>query len=407
MDVKKQLLFSVLIIILLLPILQMNFNMVELKPLKGAFTLANKPDSIVTNWFSQKYQSQYNTYFNDHLGLREELVRFFKQIEFSVFNKVSNDNLVVGKDLYVLDEKYILAHLGIDFLGKTYWQSQIQKLKFIQKKLKTDYDINLTVILAPSKISFYRDKIPDRYMKLKSNERNYKEIIRQFKKQNINYIDFENWFLQIRDTSKILFPKYGIHWSTYGSILATDSLINFLKSYPDNSLPSLTINSIISNDSIAGDDMDLLSSLNLLFTPQQLKMSYPIFEFDHTIPNLKILAIGDSYYRSFQSTKIIGKISIFNNFMYYNQKTNDFKGYALKNYNNIILINTELNYWNLGHGCIEEIYEDLTYSTHKKELYNYFTNNSIDTLVTMDNINFDSINQKRYERLLSIQKKQD
>ncbi len=393
---NKKILFYFFLIVLFLPLLQKNFNFIKLKPLKGAFTLANKPDSIVENWFSGEYQKKYNAYFNDYLGFREELIRINNQIKFSVFDKVSNDNLLVGKNRYILDEKYILANLGVDYLGDDYWQIQVKKIKYIQEKLKNKYHVNLLILLAPSKISFYQNKIPERYQNLQFHKRNYNEIIQQFKSQEINFIDYNKWFSLIRDTSKVLFPKYGIHWSVYGSVLAADTLINYLKSFPGNLLPKLNIYSNVSDDSISGQDMDLLSSLNLLFKPQQLKMSYPKFRFSNTQANLKILAIGDSYYKLFQSTNIIDKISLTNSFKYYNEKTKDAKSYLnqLNQYNNLILINTELNYWNIGHGFIEDFYEELIYSTHKNELYSYFNNQGSYDLESKTYMNFDSIIKK-------------
>lgn len=367
----KKIIFIIIIIVLLLPLIQYQLHFIEEKSLNGSFELAKKDTLNLESWIGGNFQKQYSLYFNDSIGFRNILVRLNNQIKFSLFNQIRTDNAFIGKDKYILDEKYVFANYGLDYIGEEYIKSQTEKLKYIQYKLMSLYNINLLVIMAPSKVSFYENKIPEYFSKFKNDSTNYKTFIAEFKSKGINHIDFKKWFNEIKDTSNFtLFPKYGIHWSIYGSILATDSIIKYIAKDKKLNIPKFKITKITTSDSIASMDRDMANSMNLLFEPKHLKMSYPSYNIEERgDKNLKLLVIGDSYFSSILDSRIFEDISDMTDFYYYNKIhkiINDGEVVSIENYlnnildfNYIILINTEMNYWNLGNGFIEQMYEEL------------------------------------------------
>ena len=70
----------------------------------------------------------------------------------------------------------------------------------------------LVSIIAPDKARVCSEYLPDNFKEneLKINN-NYKEFLKQFDDKKIAHINFNDWFLQIKDTLQIpVFAKNGI-----------------------------------------------------------------------------------------------------------------------------------------------------------------------------------------------------
>ena len=97
-------------------------------------------------------------------------------------------------------------------------------MKFISDTLQK-LNKQLLFVFAPGKASFYPEYIPDKYLTQKGIT-NYQIFLEGIKQRGINHIDFKKWFSDNKYKSKYpLYPQHGVHWSTYGTALVTDSLI--------------------------------------------------------------------------------------------------------------------------------------------------------------------------------------
>lgn len=296
--VVKQFILWIILLLLFIPLIQTTYPFAKLQPLKGSFTLAEKPDSILENWFSGEYQVQYEKYFNDSIGFRPLFVRIKNQIDFWCFNKSNANNGLVGKDEYLFDSRYIDAYLGVDFVGYNTIQEKVKKLSQIQKSLKLK-NKDLIVVFAPGKASFYSDKFPKKIDEQATKTSNYDTYCELLVKEKINFIDFNSVFLKMKETSSYnLYPKAAYHWSVYGMTLAFDSLIRYIEDIRKINLPHLRFDNIELSDTARDPDYDLGSAMNLLFEVQQGQLAYPkvIFETDSTTTKPNAIVIGDSFY---------------------------------------------------------------------------------------------------------------
>ena len=381
----------------------MNTRIIDEKPLKGAFSISKKPKFNIDDWYYSKYQKKVEDYFNERMGFHSSLIRLYNQAQYSIFNKINTESTFLAIDNYILEEKYVFAHYGLDYIGKNYIQSQVEKTRSIQYKLKERYNIDLLVVFTPSKISYCNDKIPDNYNQFISDSTNYKTLRTEIIQHKINFIDFNKWFTIIKDTSSFeLFPVHGIHWGTYAAMLATDSFFSYISEDNRYTIPNMKITKTILSDSIAKRDNDITSSLNLIYPPKYKKSVLPIINIDNIDDkNLKLLAIGDSYFSSIFTKGILNKFCEDYEFFYYNKvrrknnkEQNIVEGSYLDKivkYNFIVLFNTELNYWNYGNGFVELLYHELMpLSDDKKreELYNFY----------YEYCNIDSVNAKEKSR---------
>lgn len=318
----KRILFVFILIFLLLPLIQQKLNIVHVKELHGVSTQKPAPVFSLKSYLEGDFQEIKEAYFNENFGFRNFCVRVNNQIAYTFFNEAKANDVIVGKSNYLYEEKYIKTYLGRDFIGEKNIQEKVRKLKMLQDTLKK-MDIDLIVILAPGKGTFYPEFIPEKYFEKEPSISNYSFFVESFKIDRINFIDFNKWFLEMKTTTAYpIFPKTGIHWSRYGEVLAADSITKYIDSIRDIKMPKILIDKIELADKYKGEDNDIEKGMNLLFGIPNEKMAYPSYQIvaDSTFAFPRVLTIGDSFYWDMYRLGFSEKL--FNNgeFWYYNRK---------------------------------------------------------------------------------------
>jgi len=356
----KKLLFIIILSTLFLPLLQQNLFFFEETPLEGHFELTVKPELIDSTWFNSKYQNQFDSYFNDYIGFRNNLVRIRNQIQYALFNKVNKETAILGKDDVLFDERYISTFMGDDYIGKTELIKKKNLLETVSLQLKNDSK-NLLFVIAPNKARYYEENIPNSYVK--GDRTNYEVLINQLEESNVNYIDFNSWFLKEKNHYNVnLIPKYGIHWSNYASGLVEDSIISFCNKNFNYQLPKYIINSTIETNIPKTPDSDIGNALNLLFPFKDEKYLYT----NKTVTKgykKRVLAIGDSFFYNIYDSDFKDNIIDLKGFWYYNKSV---KNEGREKYDSdlktilpetdlVIIMLTEWNLYRLGFGILEEI----------------------------------------------------
>ncbi|MDD4150711.1 MAG: hypothetical protein PHE33_11870 [Bacteroidales bacterium] len=318
----KNILFAVFVLALFSPIIVKSLNLFNEKPLGGVSIASEKPILNDSTWFNGSFQTQKEIHLNENIGLRKTLIRLNNQIDFTLFNKAESDKIIVGKDNFIFEMNYIDATTGNDYIGDdniTNFGTQTQQAM----QILADMSIKFLVVFTPGKATFFKEKIPAKYftngIKPKTN---YSELIKVCNAQNINYIDFNSWFLKMKDTASYpLFPKAGIHWSYYGMYLCADSLINKIEKDIGKNLPKLVLNNIEVSPEQRDTEYDLGDLMNLLYPIETYELGYPIFSYQQENKyRPKVLVIGDSFYWNMYYSGI--PTNVFNSldFLYYNSQ---------------------------------------------------------------------------------------
>jgi|WetSurMetagenome_2_1015567.scaffolds.fasta_scaffold103051_2 hypothetical protein len=377
MNFLKHILLFLFLVILFVPLIQINYHPVTEEKLNGYFILKDEPDLkkfTWHRWFDGSFQDLYSKGTEDHIGLRNSLFRIHSQYDFTLFGISHAQGFIKGKNNYLFEEDYIYEYTGKYFIGKNTIDRKFNKLKVIQEELKA-MNISLIPVIEPGKASYYPEFIPDHYNPEKRALSNHDYFLELFKTLKINYLDLNRYFLQLKkQTPYPLFPKYGMHWSLYGVTLATDTLIKFIQKDHPGTIPSMKIGEIELSDSLRYTDNDIGNILNLVFPLPKVQAAYPqvTFENDPGMKKLSVLVIADSYYLNIvngTADKIFGK----QEYWYYNSKLypdiidnenpvyidkSDLKK-KLSEFDVILLMTSEINmhcgYWNF----IEEAYQAL------------------------------------------------
>lgn len=338
-------------------------------------------DTVIVNSLAQKdkliatHTENVEKHLNQKFGLSPLYIRLRNQLDYSLFGQPHANSVIVGKDGYLYEEQYIKSYYGEDFIGQDSIDTKVEKLKFIQKELEKQGKL-VFVVIAPGKGTFYPEFIPEKY-KTTQKTTNYQGYVKAFKKNNINYIDFNKHFLKLKkqtNNDPVLYPKTGIHWSQYAMYNALDSILTYIEKDRNYELTRFSLIEKEKSTDTRFKDNDIEQGLNLFFELDHLKMSYPVFNFDEPKGQVKptMLTISDSFYWQMYNLGISHQIFNEGKFWFYNQTvhpesdngssftTNRINLFEeLQKREIVMLMATEANLHKFSFGFIEEAHETL------------------------------------------------
>jgi hypothetical protein len=378
----------ILLVLICIPI----FTKVTGIKLSGSLSKADNVNSCdklsLDSWFSGSFQSSYENYINDNIGQFAFFIRLHNQIEYSLFDKVHTGNVVHGVKNYLFEKIYINSIQGKDFIGSSNARSKTKDLKQLQDTLAT-MGKSFMVCIASGKASYYPEYIPNLVRTDSTNSNVYASA---FKKQGVNHINTIDWFLKMKDSlGHYLFPKYGIHWSNFGAILVTDSIVKYHETKFNWDLPNLKITSYETSKKTRFFDNDIARSMNLFVDIEPFPyMKYPLVEWEKSnsyTDRKKILIIGDSFtWDIYKNSGIASECFITLDLWYYNQTANNkiaedgsmLGGLpvltrhlnltkVINDYDGFIIISSEPNLSDLGWNIAENLLGTLRDSTYQPE----------------------------------------
>ena len=370
--------FSLVIAALFLPMIQMVKPFVEVGPLFGSIVPTTKDSLTTESWFDGTFQENRNKYINEQFGFRNTAVRIHNQIAFSLFHKAKANGVIIGKEDYLYEIKYINAFRGAEEVSQSKVDSNLVMLNALQHKLN-EKGIELVVVLNPGKASFYPEYIPDEFPVV-SNRSYYSEYQKGLKAQGIQHIDFGKWFREMKGkTPAPLFPKTGIHWSQYGATLAADSLVNYCMKLFGKKMNEFAWDkkNLQLQTTMESVDEDIGLGMNLYWPIEVLPMAYPrvgvnmkySVDFGNTGIQPKVAVISDSYF--FNLIQLPWAPEIFSelNFYFYNKQLHKRPQGTMTNTdplsqmkeieksNVVFVMATECNMDKLGWGFISSAYK--------------------------------------------------
>lgn len=367
----KHLLFGSILAMLSLFRVQEYFHLFPETPLNGTpEQLSPKPYLCTEYWFDGSYQEEYDAYYTKQFGCRNDFVRLNCQIAYSVFSTAKAGGIIKGKDGYLLDEKYIRAATGEDFVGYMKLKMDLEKVRKVQDTLRKLHK-ELVFVFVPGKASFFYDKIPSKRARKKPFNTNHAVYVNAFKKNRIPLIDFKTYFEANKVTSKYpLFAKCGIHWSTYSSYLATDSMNTFFHHLRNTKGSSIQLVKINMSEQNSDEDYDIGRGLNLLFPLDTYPMAYPETRILNKGAkcNPKVLFIADSYFWNIYTRNFSADLFGNGEFWYYNKQIypdtysvetlvqNAPIKERVEKHDIITILSTDANLENFSFGFIDQMY---------------------------------------------------
>ncbi len=371
--VAKKGLYISLFISLLLPLLQQCLPFITSGKLMGYFSESPDITFSFQKWWDGSYQRAKESYINDHIGFRPDLVRSNGQIDYSLFHKANYAGASVGQDNYLFLDGYISAYYGEDYAGLPRLKKQMVRLKALQDTFAT-MGKSIILVYAPCKAWYCTRYLPDHAKKAEHLPNNYKTCARLGDSLGINYIDMNAWFISMREkTSELLFAKQGIHWTNYGSVLGGDSLVKYMEHLRHIHLPHPYWTKAEHTSKALYPDNDLANILNTIWPPTTETFFYPELHYTHdsTTTKLKVIHIGDSFNFNMVITGFMK--NVYSEWQYwfffknvFTNKSDDIWKYnqieelnwkdEIKKADCIVLLNTVKNTDNIASGFIDSAY---------------------------------------------------
>jgi SGNH hydrolase-like domain, acetyltransferase AlgX len=366
----RKIILGITLVFLFSFLIQQLFEIVPTRKLNGNFVTTAKPEFAMDSLFAEAYQKQISAWVNENFGFRNTLVRLHNQIGFWLYKKSYTNAVILGKEDYLLDKKYIDAYTGADYLGDATLKNKVDLVKKLQDSLQK-YGIQFLFVFAPGKASYYHEYIPDEYL-VNKKKGNYETLVELFKNQNLQHIDFRAWFAQMKANSSYpLFPKCGIHWSTYGATLAADSIIKKISMITKTEMPKMSFESLLYSDSINTVDQDVGKGMNLLYNIKNNKMAYPKVSYSQTERKVKLLTIADSYNWTMPIYEMSDHVFKQMHFLFYNrqlfvnskgdpyEEDKIHRARLIMGTNVIMVLSTDANLAEFGWGFFEKTYNQL------------------------------------------------
>jgi len=361
--------FCGLLALLVIPLMNSYVKFIPEKALSGG--LETKPDTTlsISGWFSGKYQVKKDIFLKDSFGCRRLFIRVHNQVIYSLADKQTVMDVVIGKNGYSYSLGQVENYSGESFPGVKNIADEVDKMKFIQDTLAKLHK-TFVLILAPGVPTYEPAYLPDKYVKHVSMNA-YDCYAALLKPSGINYIDFNKYFLDTKNTLPYkAFTFNSLHWTKYGSDLAGDSILHFIENKGKYKLNHPHWDSIVFSEA-DGTEIENEEDMNLIFKLKREKLGHPHLTFkpDTGAGRPSALFIGDSFFWGLQRVFNIWDAFSSSKFMPYYRKVYTKGDSAIKiaakvnlrdeiNKDDIvIIICSEGNYHRLGWGFIDDLYK--------------------------------------------------
>lgn len=338
-------LYTILTVLLFLPLAQYSFGVFKFRPLWGSASKASKPDFTFSNLASGKYQSGIEKYISENYGFRQPTIRLYNQYLWTFFKKTYANDVVIGKNGWLYFDKNVKTYYG------TYQQTifkdnadavlkydrNIRVLNKLRHVLK-DFDIEFLSYISPDKCYVFPDNIPDRQHDTTTIDVT-KYFTQRFDKLGFPYIEMSQMYKNIADTLFYTpFSPGGAHWN-FSCVYAADTIVHFIEKAGGINLAEIKIGEYRQYDKFEEKvkhrcDYDIESMLNLIFSRDHSK--YPLYladitiESDSTCVKPNVLFVGNSFL--WRIKDFIHFDDIFSNprLWYYNKEAYDLATLAMK-----------------------------------------------------------------------------
>lgn len=321
-------LFGLLLVLLFLSPIQQQFKIFKFKPLAGAMVAAERPKFSLKSFMKGAYQTQLDKYLSENIGFREFFIRNYNQLTWSLFHKSNNETIFVGKDDWLFNDYVMNHYMGKALYGYAQDEGEMtrkmladaRRLQNMQTVLE-NYGVNLFVCIAPSKDMVCEENLP----MIKENER--ETTIRAidfypplFDSLGIHYLNFSDYFIQIRDTvSYPLYYKSSSRWTNLAATYMADTLIRYMELLSGLNLHNVSFSEpYLSWTREPDKDLEVVLNLNRPIETNEYPYVNVIVDEDSTAIKPRWLVVGDSYYRGFQYNLPLDKLFASHHYWRYN-----------------------------------------------------------------------------------------
>lgn len=196
--------------------------------------VSEQENRAMTKWpglgFHKEINEWYGHYFEDRIGFREQAVRLYTRLSYSIFGEFSEELHMFGKEGYVFpaDEGYIQAYQrlrtdeGLITEFTTYLENTNEYLK--------GKGIPFVFLAGLDKKTVYPEYMPDSIHVKAENESIMESLARHLEASGVPYVIPIEEYREAKKTRQIYNKMYDCaHWNDFGKMIAirlTDEKLN-------------------------------------------------------------------------------------------------------------------------------------------------------------------------------------
>lgn len=181
------------------------------------------------------FPDAFETYYNDHFGLREKFVLAYNFLYFKILRKSNLPSVTVGPGewLFYNSEGVLLDYLGLMQHQPDQYETWKRTLEDRQQWFR-EQGIHYLFAVAPSKMMIYPEKLPERVRK-KAGTPVLDELERYLAKSSsfTGYVDLRTDLLAAKEKQQVYF-RTDTHWNPDGAYVAYLTIMERIKEwFPD------------------------------------------------------------------------------------------------------------------------------------------------------------------------------
>jgi hypothetical protein len=257
--------------------------------------LAEKPKIKFSLKALKNYTKQYNTYINDHYGLRNFIIRVYYMIHINLLHISPTRDVVLGREGWLYYDSSADGISLMDFCGKAPFSEPELKMvveKVIRiKRFCEERGILFKIVVAPNKHTIYPDFLP-LDIKNRQGASTRLDQLENFlisNKLGSVLIDLRPTLVSSKGMKP--YPLYyltGTHWNQMGAFIAyTEIMKNLLLRFPQIKILNIKKYSVVQKENRGLGDLSTFISMSGLLKDTEIVLEpqtpYLAKKIDHGI----------------------------------------------------------------------------------------------------------------------------
>lgn len=232
----QSIIIALFISIIFFPFLQQNLNIIRYRPIQENRTKLKPPEGkFLVRLFNEgaKFSQEYEKYYNDNYGFRDNFIRLKNQIDYSVFG--ISDEVIIGKDNWLFYKSVVeRENIYIEQMSDSQFQKIQDKFLSLNSELKSK-GILLVVVPVPMKSSIY----PEFYINptaVRPETTRFDKLITFLKSHpEIKFINASEILTQNKANYQV-FYKTDFHWNDYGAFFVSRQIVDSISLWTKNNI---------------------------------------------------------------------------------------------------------------------------------------------------------------------------
>ena len=167
----------------------------------------------------------FESYFTEHMALRNELVYADAQIQSKVFHESNVSGVICGSDGWLYYSSTLDDYLGRNILSERELYCLANNFSVVQDYLQGQ-GIDFVLTIAPNKNTLYGDNMPYYQSAVVDDRHSARLLAPYLAQQDVRYVDLFSLF---EAQEEVLYCKLDSHWNNKGALLVYDALMDALE----------------------------------------------------------------------------------------------------------------------------------------------------------------------------------